>query len=142
MSSFVSLRAANLICVYQVIISKNAVQSELINQDIKRYVFEVILSNKYPFRDPAVFCHTKFSHKMLTMTDKRDFFTDIIGNGEWKIGHKIYTLIQMIPEFIQEVYLMEDDELKNLGTFHLGQIYDLTFYVGTDPSMAVFPCQE
>ena len=48
----------------------------------------------------------------------------------------------MIPEFIQEVYMMEDEELKNLGTFHLGQIYDLTFFVGKDRSMAVFPCQE
>ena len=100
------------------------------------------MSNKYPFRDPSLYCHTKFSHKMLTITDKRDLFKDVIGSGEWKIGHKIYTLVQMIPEFIQEVYLMEDDELRNLGTFHLGQIYDLTFYVGKDKSMAVFPCQE
>ena len=78
---------------------------------------------------------------MITLTDRRDLFKDIIGAGEWKIGHKIYTLIQMIPEFIQEIYLMEDDdELRNIGTFHLGQIYDLTHYVGTDRCMAVFPC--
>ena len=79
---------------------------------------------------------------MITLNDRRDLFRDIIGSGEWKIGHKIYTLVQMIPEFIQEIYMMEDDELRNIGTFHLGQIYDLTHYVGTDKSTAIFPCQE
>lgn len=37
---------------------------------------------------------------------------------------------------------MEGDELRDLGTFHLGQIYDLTHYVGKNPYVAVFPCQE
>ena len=105
-------------------------------------MFEIVLSNKYPFRDPSVFCLTKFSHSMVTLTDRRDIFKDIIGDVEWRIGHKIYSLIQMIPDFIQDVYLMEDEELTNVGTFHLGRIYDLTFYVGVDKSMAVFPCQE
>lgn len=41
-----------------VVIQKVAIQSSLIRDDILTYTFEIQMSNKYPFRDPQVLCHT------------------------------------------------------------------------------------
>lgn len=102
-----------------VTISKQAILTEMKKAEIDEYEFEIQMSNKYPFRDPAVYCHTKFTHPMICITDQRDLFNEIVGEGGWKVGHKLYSLIQLIPEFIQEMYLIEDD-LYTIGTFHLG----------------------
>lgn len=99
------------------------------------------MANKYPFRDPQVFCHTEFTHPMLTITDGRDLFNEIVGEGGWKVGHKIYSLIRLIPEFIQEMMLVEDD-LYTVGRFHLGQVYDLRNFFEPEKSKQVFACQE
>ena len=108
---------------------------------MEEYEFEVLMSNKYPFRDPQVFCNTKFTHPMLCITDRRDIFGEVVGEGGWKVGHKLYSLIQLIPEFIQEMYLIEDD-LYQVGTFHLGQVYNLRNFVNEATNMQVFACQE
>ena len=42
---------------------------------------------------------------MLCINDKRDIFWEV-GDGGWMVGHKLYSLIQVIPEFIQEMYLI------------------------------------
>ena len=127
----------------KVVIQKLAVPSELIREDIQSYAFEILMSNKYPFRDPQVLCHTQFTHPMVCITDKRDLFQEVVGEGGWRVGHKLYSLIQLIPEFIQEMYLMEED-LQAVGKFHLGQVYDLTKFGGdaSQRSMNVFDCHE
>ena len=68
---------------------------------------------------------------MLTITDGRDLFSEVVGEGGWKVGHKLYSLIQLIPEFIQEMYLVDDD-LYTVGTFHLGRVYDLRAFFNPD----------
>ena len=78
---------------------------------------------------------------MLAITDRRDLLEEVIGEGGWKVGHKLYSLIQMLPEFIQEMYLVEDD-LYTIGKFHLGQVYDLRAFQDQSKGMRVFPCQE
>ena len=122
-------------------IAKAAVPSELVNPEIERYDFEIILSNKYPFRDPQVLCHTEFAHQMLSLNDGRDLFGEVVGEGGWKVGHKLYSLIQLIPEFIADMYLIEDD-LHIIGTFHLGQVYNLRQFLMPNKRSAVYACQE
>ena len=61
---------------------------------------------------------------MLSLNDGRDLFSEVVGEGGWKVGHKLYSLIQLIPEFIAEMYLIENDYYI-IGTFHLGQVYNL-----------------
>ena len=76
-----------------VTIDKSAVQSDLKKEHIEEYEFEILMSNKYPFREPSVLCHTKFTHPMLCITDHRDLFHEVVGEGGWKVGHKLYSLI-------------------------------------------------
>ena len=80
---------------YQVSIHKSALPSGTlnVNQEIERYDFEIVLSNKYPFRDPLILCHTDFTSEMLSLDDGRDLFSEIVGEGGWKVGHKLYSLI-------------------------------------------------
>ena len=124
-----------------VTINKDAVQSELKKPDVPEYEFEVLMSNKYPFREPSVLCHTQFTHPMLCITDKRDLFSEVVGEGGWKVGHKLYSLIQIIPEFIQEMYLIEDD-LYTVGQYHLGQVMDLSGFVDDTLNLTIWACQE
>ena len=74
-------------------INKAAIPSALKNEEIEEYEFELQMSNKYPFRDPSVICNTNFTHPMLCITDKRDLFSEVVGEGGWKVGHKLYSLI-------------------------------------------------
>ena len=111
------------------------------NQDLERYDFEIVLSNKYPFRDPLILCHTDFTNGMLSLDDGRDLFSEIVGEGGWKVGHKLYSLIQLIPEFIAEIYLIEND-YYTIGTFHLGQVYNLRQFLMPNKKSAIFACQE
>jgi len=76
---------------------------------------------------------------MLKLTDQRDLFHEIVGEGGWKVGHKLYTMIHLIPEFIQEMYLIEDD-LYTVGIFHLGQVYSLRPYVNPAKGSNVYAC--
>lgn len=74
-------------------IKREAIPSELKKENIEMYDFQILMSKKYPFRDPQVLCHTDFTHPMLTITDGRDLFRDVVGEGGWKVGHKLYSLI-------------------------------------------------
>jgi ubiquitin-protein ligase len=55
----------------------------LIDEKIEQFNFEVILPSGYPFMEPQVFCHTKFAHDLLTLTDGRDLFREIVGEDPW-----------------------------------------------------------
>ena len=76
---------------------------------------------------------------MLCITDKRDLFSEVVGEGGWKVGHKLYSLIQIIPEFIQEMYLIEDD-LYTVGQYHLGQVMDLSQFVDEALNLTIWAC--
>lgn len=65
----------------------------MVNDEIENYDFEILMSNKYPFRDPQVLCQTQFTHPMVCITDYRDLFREVVGEGGWKVGHKLYSLI-------------------------------------------------
>lgn len=104
------------------------------------------MSNKYPFRNPQVLCHTLFTHPMINISDNRDLFSEVVGEGGWKIGHKLYSLIQLIPEFIREMYMLEDD-LYTVGRFHLGCVYDLRNWIEDEAvvkkkTSGIYACQE
>ena len=47
----------------------------------------------------------------------------------------------MIPEFIAEMYLVDDD-FYIIGSFHLGQVYNLRMFVVEEKMSAVYACQE
>ena len=55
------------------------VSTELIDDLIQTFEFEIFLPVKYPFVDPQIMCLTKFSHSFLSMTDGRDIFNEIVG---------------------------------------------------------------
>lgn len=76
---------------------------------------------------------------MLALDDGRDLFSEVVGEGGWKVGHKLYSLIQLIPEFIAEMYLVETDYYV-IGTFHLGQVYNMRQFVMPSKSSAVYAC--
>jgi len=120
-------------------IHKTAVPTTLGNPEISWYDFELVLSNKYPFRDPMIICHTEFAPSILSLNDGRDLFNEVVGEGGWKVGHKMYSLIQLIPEFIAEMYLIEDD-FYIIGTFHLGQVYNLRQFVHEDKQSVIYAC--
>lgn len=115
-------------------------KSELKDPQIDHYLFQIVMSPKYPFRDPTILCLTDFGHPLVCLTDGRDLFHEIVGEGGWQIGHKLYTLVQLLPEFIHEMLLLDDD-IHVVGTFHLAQAYDLGVFVNPGKS-AVFMCKE
>jgi len=55
----------------------------------------------------------------VCLIDGRDLFKDVIGEGGLKYAINIYQLIQMLPEFILEMYAIRDDTFT-IGKFHLG----------------------
>ena len=71
-------------------------------------------------------CHTQFAKATLSLNDGRDLFKEVVGEGGWsvEIGHKVYSIIKLIPEFIAEMYALETD-FHVVGIFHLGQAYDM-----------------
>ena len=76
---------------------------------------------------------------MLCISDKRDLFAEVIGEGGWKVGHKLYSMIQLIPEFISEMYLIEDD-LYTIGQYHLGQVHDMSLFADDAMNLTVWAC--
>jgi len=102
--------------VIKVEVKTDASQAQ--NGGISSFKFEILLSRRYPFCDPRVTCLTDFAHEGLSLTDGRDLFNEIVGD-EWKIGHKLYSLISFFPVFIHEMLSIKD-ELRVVGTFHLG----------------------
>lgn len=96
----------------------------MLDENIECFNFEIILPPGYPFSEPQVLCHTKFAHDLLNLTDGRDLFREIVGHDPWQVGNKIVSLVQMIPDFIQDMAILEDD-IHVVGTFHLGELYNI-----------------
>lgn len=95
------------------------IETDLIDSSIKAFEFEIMLPIKYPFIDPQIFCHTNFAHQFLSLSDGRDIFNEVVGEQGWRVGFKLYTLVQLLPEFIQDMAVIEDN-LHVIGQFHLG----------------------
>ena len=60
-------------------------KEDLIDPAIDEYEFEFVCSPKYPFRDPQILCHTDFTDEKVCITDNRDLYNEIIGEGGWKV---------------------------------------------------------
>ncbi|TNV81344.1 hypothetical protein FGO68_gene13949 [Halteria grandinella] len=82
-------------------------------------------------------CLTPFSQPPLS--DGRDLYTDIMKGEEWKIGRKLYEIVQFIPEFISEVKIAEESRGTDFGTFHLGYLYNIE---ATWSPAQVYACEE
>ena len=94
-------------------------ETELIDQAITDFTFEVLLPIRYPFIDPQIMCLSSFAHSFLSLDDGRDIFNEVVGEQGWRVGFKLQTLIQLLPDFIQEMAIIEDN-LHVIGCFHLG----------------------
>jgi len=77
---------------------------------------------------------------LLSLNDGRDLFNEVVGAQGWRIGHKLYTLIQLLPEFVQDMIVMIDN-LQIVGQFHLGQKYSFARW-NDRPDIKVFMCSE
>lgn len=71
-------------------IDRSVVKSELLDQSYEKFLFEILLDQKFPFNQPQVFCLTPFSQPPLN--DGRDLFTDIM-KQDWKIAKKLYEIV-------------------------------------------------
>ena len=62
-----------------------------------------------------------------TIDDKRDVIDEII-QKEWNPTMTIFETIQLIPKFVSDVLLHvdQDEEIKSVGKWHLGQLYHIT----------------
>ena len=113
----------------------------MIPKNIHKFVFDIFLDDKFPFQQPQILCRTDFS--VQPSTDGRDIFQEIL-KSDWKIANKLYEIVQYIPEFIQEVIIEEEESMKVIGRFHLGNRYNLNDW---EPGMvnlncSLFPCEE
>lgn len=91
---------------------------------IEKLYFEILLTEKFPFQAPQVYCKTKIGYPSID--DKRDVLEEVL-QKEWSPSMTIYETIQLIPEFVSEVLLQatDDDEIKSIGKWHLGQSYHI-----------------
>lgn len=64
-------------------------------------------------------CQSSFAHSFLSLDDGRDIFNEVVGEQGWKVGFKLNTLIQLLPDFIMDMAVIEDN-LHMIGIFHLG----------------------
>jgi len=64
-------------------------------------------------------CLSSFAHSFLSLDDGRDIFNEVVGEQGWRVGFKLHTLIQLLPNFIQDMAIIEDN-LHVIGCFHLG----------------------
>ena len=64
-------------------------------------------------------CQSSFAHSFLWLDDGRDIFNEVVGEQGWKVGFKLNTLIQLLPDFIMDMAVIEDN-LHVIGIFHLG----------------------
>jgi len=97
---------------------KRSTISESYDNAANSFKFDILLPRRYPFCDPQVTCLSDFADPALSLTDGRDLFNEICGD-EWKIGHKLHSLIQFLPVFVNEMLSIRDS-LRVVGTFHLG----------------------
>lgn len=110
--------------IIRIEIQASLINSQFLNSDIEKLYFEVLLTEKFPFQAPQVYCKTKIGFP--TIDDKRDVL-DEITQKDWTPNMTIYETIQLIPEFVSELLLQiqEGDEIKSIGKWHLGQSYPI-----------------
>ena len=110
--------------VIRIEIQASLINSQFLNSDIEKLYFEILLTEKFPFQAPQIYCKTKIGYP--TIDDKRDVLEEVI-QKEWNPSMTIYETIQMIPEFVSEILLQmnEDEEIKSIGKWHLGQSYHI-----------------
>jgi ubiquitin-protein ligase len=117
-------------------IKSSLVKSQLLNTEdnksrmleplqASKLYFEILLTEKFPFQAPQVYCKTKIGYP--TIDDKRDVLEEIL-QKEWSPSMTIYETIQLIPDFVSEVLLQmtQDEEIRSIGKWHLGQSYHVT----------------
>lgn len=110
--------------VIRIEIKASLINSQFLSSDIEKLYFELLLTEKFPFQAPQVYCKTKIGYP--TIDDKRDVLEEVI-QKEWNPSMTIYETIQLIPEFVSEILLQmnEDEEIKSIGKWHLGQSYHI-----------------
>lgn len=110
--------------VVRVEIQSSLIKSELLNPDIEKLYFEILLTERFPMQAPQVYCKTKIGYP--TIDDKRDVLEEIL-HKEWSNTMTIYETIQLIPQFVADLLLKmhQDDEIKSIGKWHLGQSYPI-----------------
>ncbi len=122
--------------VIRIEIQASLIKSELLNSDIEKLYFEILLTERFPFQAPQIYCKTKIGFP--TIDDKRDVLEEII-QKEWSPNMTIYETIQLIPQFVADLLLkmQQDDEIKSIGKWHLGQSYPIK-----DWSVGIFKVRE
>jgi ubiquitin-protein ligase len=110
--------------VIRIEIQASLIKSQFLNNDIEKLYFEVLLTEKFPFQAPQIYCKTKIGYP--TIDDKRDVLEEVL-QKEWTPAMTIYEAIQMIPEFVSEllIQMTQDEEIKSIGKWHLGQSYPI-----------------
>ena len=116
-------------------------KEDQINPEIMEYEFEFVVSLKYPFKEPMLLCHTEFTDPKVVITDNRDLYSEVIGEGGWRLPHTFATVAQLLPDFILEMYSIKDNK-EVIGTFQLGNLYNLNNFNVSYDTMAVFLAQE
>lgn len=64
-------------------VQREAVGTQLLDDETKSFTFEVLLGQGYPFTNPQVLCHSKFTNELLILNDGRDLFKEIVGPQVW-----------------------------------------------------------
>ncbi|CAI2370866.1 unnamed protein product [Moneuplotes crassus] len=110
--------------VIRIEIQSSLIKSELLNPDIEKLYFEILLTERFPLQAPQVYCKTKIGYP--TIDDKRDILEEII-HKEWSNNMTIFETIELIPQFVADLLLQmqQEDEIKSIGKWHLGQSYPL-----------------
>jgi hypothetical protein len=107
------------------------IKSQFLSSDVEKVYFEILLTEKFPYQAPQVYCKTKIGFP--TINDYRDVLEAVI-QKEWNPSMTIYETVQMIPEFVSDLLLeMTKDEdtihdwvqSKNYKV-HTGQSYHVT----------------
>ena len=120
---------------------KEDAQKEIIDPKIAEYEFEFLLSNSYPYRPPQLLCHTDFGDRKIILTDNRDLYAEVIGEGGDKLPHTLASVTLLIPDFIIEMYTINTNE-HFIGTFHVGTFHNLNNFNNSHDTEALFLAQE
>ena len=110
--------------VIKIEIQSSIIKSQFL-KDIEKLNFEILLTKNFPLEAPQIYWNTKIGFPLID--DKRDVLEEVI-HSEWNQNMTIYEIIQLIPEFVSEVLILtdQDEEVKDIGKWHLGQSYNLT----------------
>ncbi len=71
-------------------------------------MFEILLDNKYPFSQPYITCHTKFT-SIIDLYDGKDLYTDILNGEDWKVARNLHEIIAAFPSFINRMQQLDNE---------------------------------